>query len=65
MKKLAGYFQLPSVAHYLVVDLVQRLILHHARAAGDTILTRIVREGAIALDPPGLELALADVYGGI
>jgi len=65
VKRLAGYFQLPSVAHYLVVDLDQRLILHHARAAGDTILTRIVREGVIKLDPPGLELALADVYGGV
>jgi Uma2 family endonuclease len=64
VRRLAGYFQLPSLTHYLVVDLVQRLILHHARA-GDTILTRIVREGAIALDPPGLELALADVYGGM
>jgi Uma2 family endonuclease len=30
-KKLAGYFRLPSVAHYLIVDPDQRLILHHAR----------------------------------
>lgn len=65
VRRLAGYFQLPSLAHYLVVDLDQRLILHHARAAGDTILTRIVREGAITLEPPGLNLALADVYGGM
>jgi hypothetical protein len=27
------------------------------------ILTHIVREGTIKLDPPGLELALGDVYG--
>lgn len=63
--KVTGYFRLPSVAHYLIVDPTQPLILHHARAADDTILTRIVRAGAIALDPPGLELALADVYGGM
>ncbi len=62
-KKLAGYFRLPSVAHYLIVDPTEPLILHHTRGADDTILTHIVREGVIALDPPGLELRLADVYG--
>ncbi|MGB9368791.1 MAG: Uma2 family endonuclease [Xanthobacteraceae bacterium] len=62
--KVTGYFRLPSVAHYLIVDPAQPLILHHARSA-DTILTRIVREGTIMLDPPGLELALADVYGEV
>jgi Uma2 family endonuclease len=64
-KKVAGYFRLPSVAHYLIVDLDRRLILHHARAPDDTILTRIARDGVIALDPPGLKLALADVFGGM
>ncbi len=27
------------------------------------MLTHIVREGAIKLDPPGLELAAPEVYG--
>jgi Uma2 family endonuclease len=61
--KLAGYFLLPSLAHYLIVDPTRSLILHHART-GDAILTRVVTEGAIVLDPPGLRLALADVYAG-
>lgn len=61
--KLAGYFRLPSVVHYLIVDPLQPLIIHHARQRGESILTRVVREGMIALDPPGLELALADIYG--
>ncbi|MEA2936637.1 MAG: hypothetical protein QOC56_141 [Alphaproteobacteria bacterium] len=61
-KKLTGYFRVPSVAHYLIVDPLKPSIVHHARAAGDTILTRIVTAGSITLDPPGLELALADVY---
>jgi Uma2 family endonuclease len=61
--KLAGYFRVPSVAHYLIVDPDQPLIIHHARGNNDTILTRIVREGTIALEPPGLDLALDDVYG--
>src|SRR6266545_1612020 len=40
--KLAGYFRLPSVAHYLIVDPTQPVIIHHSRGAGETILTRIV-----------------------
>jgi Uma2 family endonuclease len=61
--KLAGYFLVPSVAHYLIVDPDQPLIIHHARGSQDTILTHIVHEGTIKLDPPGFDLALSDVYG--
>ena len=61
-QKLTGYFRLPSVMHYLIVDPTQPSVVHHARGAGDTILTRIVTAGSVALDPPGLELALADIY---
>jgi len=61
--KLAAYFRVPSVAHYLIVSPDEHLIFHHARGEGTTILTRIVREGALALDPPGLEIAVSDIYG--
>jgi Uma2 family endonuclease len=61
-QKLAGYFRLPSVAHYLIVDPTQPSVIHHSRGAGDTIVTRIVTEGIITLDPPGLDLALSDIY---
>jgi Uma2 family endonuclease len=61
--KLAAYFRLPSVAHYLIVSPDARLIFHHARGEGATILTRIIREGVVSLDPPGLEIAVADIYG--
>lgn len=60
--KLAGYFRVPSVAHYLIVDPNKPLVVHHARGEGDTILTHIVTQGAIELDPPGLTVALADIY---
>jgi Uma2 family endonuclease len=59
--KLVGYFRLPSVAHYLIVDPTQPSIIHHDRGAGDTIVTRVVPEGRIVLDPPGLEIDLADI----
>jgi Uma2 family endonuclease len=60
--KLAGYFRLPSVAQYLIVDPDKPLLVHHSRGAHGSILTRIVRDGALTLDPPGLELSLADIY---
>jgi Uma2 family endonuclease len=61
--KLADYFRLSSVVHYLIVDPDKPLIINHARAKDDSILTRIAREGVIALDPPGFALMLADIYG--
>jgi Uma2 family endonuclease len=60
--KLAGYFRLPSVAHYLIVDPTQPIVIHHARGTGDAIITRIVTAGRIDLDPPGLQIDLADIY---
>jgi Uma2 family endonuclease len=60
--KLADYFRVPSIAHYLIVDPERPRIIHHARSSSDTILTRIVSEGSIALDPPGVELAMSAVY---
>jgi Uma2 family endonuclease len=60
--KLAGYFRLPSVVHYLIVDPNEPMIVHHSRGPGGDILTRVVTEGAITLDPPGLVIAVADIY---
>jgi Uma2 family endonuclease len=52
--KLVDYFRLPSVHHYLIVRIEDRAIIHHARNPDGTILTRIVRDGTLHLDPPGL-----------
>ena len=60
--KLADYFRLGSVQQYLLVRPSRREIIHHCRL-GDEILTRIVREGVILLDPPGISLSLDEVYG--
>jgi Uma2 family endonuclease len=54
--KLADYFRLPSVRHYLIVHTEDRAITHHGRGDDDTIVTSIVREGSIRLDPPGITL---------
>jgi Uma2 family endonuclease len=61
--KLAGYFKLDSLRHYLVVDLEHRTVLHYGRRGADEpILLRIVTEGAIRLDPPGLDLTLTEIF---
>jgi Uma2 family endonuclease len=60
--KLAGYFSIASVQHYLIIDADRRLVIHHARGALDVLATRIVHDGKIALAPPGVELTLADFF---
>jgi len=54
--KLIDYFRLPSLRHYLIVQTENRTIVHHARGENGIILTRIVREGPILLEPPGITL---------
>ncbi|MEZ5890439.1 MAG: Uma2 family endonuclease [Xanthobacteraceae bacterium] len=50
--KLADYFRVPSVAHYLIVD-PEKPRRHPSRPKRKrTILTRIVTAGDIVLDPP-------------
>ena len=59
--KLAGYFKLASVAHYLIVSARRREVIHHRRDAG-VIVSRVVNVGAIELDPPGLTVDMAEFY---
>ena len=60
--KLAGYFSLPSIAHYLILDPERRVVIHHKRGHGEIIETRILTEGFVRLDPPGLEASVADMF---
>ena len=53
--KLDGYFSLPSVEHYLILDADRRVMIWHKRGQADAIETRILRDGEIRLDPPGIE----------
>ncbi len=60
--KLAGYFRLASVEHYLIVDPDRRLVVHHARGEGDFIATRIISEALVTLTPPGLSLDVTSLF---
>jgi Uma2 family endonuclease len=61
--KLADYFRLPGLHHYLIVRTDRPTVIHHRRGDGDLIETRIVTSGAVLLDPPGITLDLAQIYG--
>ncbi len=61
--KLEGYFKVASVQHYLIVDPEGRSVTHHKRGSGAVVKTRIVRKGVLALNPPGIQIRLADVFG--
>jgi Uma2 family endonuclease len=59
--KLRGYLEVPSVDHYLIVDPEDRSVTHHKRGA-TAIETRVVTEGTVTLEPPGLEVRLVDIF---
>jgi len=53
-----------TVVHYLIVYPDESLVIHHRRIEDGKILTSILREGAVTLDPLGLEFELSQLYGG-
>ena len=57
-----GYFSLPSLQHYLILDPERRVVIHHQRGRGDIIETRILSEGVVRLDPPGIEAPVAEMF---
>lgn len=61
--KLADYFRVPSIQHYLIVRAKRREIIHHARSGAD-IVSRAINIGAIRMDPPGISIDVAEVYAG-
>jgi Uma2 family endonuclease len=61
-RKLSGYFSLPSVHHYLILDPERRVVIHHKRGQGETIETRVLTNGVARLDPPGFEVAVEALF---
>ena len=62
--KLADYFLLPSVAHYLIVHPIRRVITHHRRTATG-IDTQIRATGEIRLDPLDISITVEEIYDAI
>jgi Uma2 family endonuclease len=60
--KFEDYFRLPSLRHYLVVRTDRRTVIHHTREADGRITTRIVKDGRLELDPPGLAVPVEHFF---
>jgi Uma2 family endonuclease len=60
--KLTDYFALPSLRHYLVVNIDARAVAHHRRDDQGGIATRILRDGALDLEPPGIAVEVGDLF---
>jgi len=60
--KLIGYFKLPSVHHYLIIDPDACAVAHHSRAADGTVAGHTVTSGPIRLDPPGLSIDVSEIF---
>lgn len=62
--KLADYFRVPSIQHYLIVSARRREIIHHQRE-GEQIVSRVANLGSISLDPPGIVIGIAEIYADL
>jgi Uma2 family endonuclease len=59
--KLAGYFRVASLAHYLIVDLGQRHVVHYRKQADGTVTVTVIADGDIVLEPPGMSVAVSSL----
>ena len=62
LTKYAAQKSLPSVEHDLILDLGRRATIWHRRGQASAIETRILRDGRIRLDPPGLEAEVGGLF---
>lgn len=63
--KLASYFLLPSLRHYLIIDSDKRVVIHNRRGEEGRIEVQVLRDGALTLDPPGLTIEVQDIFVGL
>ena len=61
LDKLADYRSVPSIRHYLIVHPIARYVIHH-RFGGDPVETRVLHDGDLVLDPPGLMVPVAELF---
>jgi Uma2 family endonuclease len=61
-EKLVEYFSVPSIRHYLIVNPIKNVVVHHARGQRDgDITTHIASSGLIDLTPPGISVPVAEL----
>jgi Uma2 family endonuclease len=60
--KVEFYSGIASIWHYLVIEQERRRVVYHGRGPSGGLEPRLLREGEIALHPPGVRLALDALY---
>jgi Uma2 family endonuclease len=60
--KLDGYFAVPTIEHYLLVDWEERAVTHYRREGGELTKPVIVRDCSLTLDPPGLTVDISRMF---
>lgn len=61
--KLNGYMSLPSVRHVLLINTATRIVVHLMKQAnGPEFVSHTLTDGVLSLDPPGLEIGVADFF---
>ena len=60
--KLADYFRVPGLTHYLVLDLGRRHVVHYWKRPDAIVTVAILRDGYIALEPPGISIGVSDFF---
>ena len=61
--KIIEYFSVGGIRHYLIIVSEKRAVVHHQRNERGTIDTRVVHEGDIVLDPPGITVPVSSLFG--
>ena len=60
--KLQGYTSVPTIHHILLVNTVMQVLTHHKRVSDTKFEMTSLSEGILRLDPPGLEIPVADFF---
>ena len=60
--KLDGYFAVPSIKHYLIVDWEKRELMHYRREGSGLVPPIIFCAGTLPLEPPGLTLDISKLF---
>jgi Uma2 family endonuclease len=62
--KVAEYFRVPSIRHYLIVDPRGRSVIRHSRRETSPLIdTEVVTSGDIELSQPGITIPVAELLG--
>lgn len=56
--KVEGYGRVASIEHYVIIDPLERQVLHYRRKGEVLVPPAAAAEGTLRLDPPGLEVAI-------